>query len=121
MNIVNKKPIIAHLPITYSDSEHNMYIFIKLLKDSVEKRNGIKLYKNTILNIINIFEFVNNKYDPIGIKLDGWTEHMNSEIDNYDDILEELYIKTYIKIIPEIKIVGLIFVSATTFHFSRIL
>ena len=95
MNIVNKKPIIAHLPITYSDSEHNMYIFIKLLKDSVEKRNGIKL--------------------------DGWTEHMNSEIDNYDDILEELYIKTYIKIIPEIKIVGLIFVSATTFHFSRIL
>ena len=31
-------------------------------------------------------EFLNNKFDPFDIKLDGWGEQINENIDEYDDI-----------------------------------
>ena len=64
-----------------------------MLKSFADKRNGIKLYKNLILNGCSVIEFCNEKYDPFKFKLSGWSEHMNVEVDNYDDVLEELYEK----------------------------
>ena len=32
-------------------------------------------------------EFLNNKFDPFDIKLDGWGEQINENIDEYDEIL----------------------------------
>ena len=109
--------------ITYSDNEQNMHIFITILKMVALKKYKIKLYKNTILNIFNIIEFINNKYDPCGIKLDGWYEHMNIEINNYDDIFEELYTKysnRNILIPPELKLFMIIIASCTAFHFTKL-
>ena len=56
-------------------------------------KSPIKLYKNLILNGCSVIEFFNSKYDPFNFKLSGWSEHMNVEVDNYDDVLEELYEK----------------------------
>jgi hypothetical protein len=93
-----------------------------LLKSFADRRNGIKLYKNTITNFTNLVEFFNDKYDPFGIELGGWSEHMSVEVDSYDDVLEELYEKykgAGKSLPPEVKLLVLIGFSASAFHFSK--
>ena len=94
----------------------------ELLKSFANKRNGIKLYKNIILNTASAIEFMNDKYDPFEFKLSGWSEHMSVEVDSYDDVLEELYEKYKGKgssMPPEIKLVLLMVTSASAFHFTK--
>ena len=94
----------------------------ELLKSFANKRNGIKLYKNIILNATSAIEFMNDKYDPFDFKLSGWSEHMSVEVDSYDDVLEELYEKYKGKgssMPPELKLVLLMVTSASAFHFTK--
>jgi len=94
----------------------------ELLKSFKQRRDGIKLYKNTIVNVCNLVEFFNGKYDPFGADLNGWSEHMSVEVDSYDEVLEELYEK-YKSVgksfPPELKLLILIGFSASAFHFSK--
>lgn len=93
-----------------------------MLKSFADKRNGIKLYKNLIMNGCSVIEFFNDKYDPFKFKLSGWSEHMNVEVDNYDDVLEELYEKyrgSGGSMPPEVKLLLLVLASASAFHFSK--
>jgi len=93
-----------------------------LLKSFAEKRNGVKLYKSLIVNFASVAEFVNDKYDPFDFTLDGWSNHMNVEVDNYEEVLEELYEKYKgkgKKMGPEFKLMMLISFSAISFNFSK--
>ena len=94
----------------------------ELLKSFKQRRDGIKLYKNTIINVCNLVEFFNGKYDPFGADLNGWSEHMSIEVDSYDEVLEELYekYKSMGKNFPcELKLLILIGFSASAFHFTK--
>ena len=94
----------------------------ELLRSFADKRNGVKLYKNILLNITSVIEFLNDRYDPFSFKLSGWSEHMSVEVDSYDDVLAELYEKykgTGKGMPPEIKLLLLILASASAFHFSK--
>ena len=93
-----------------------------LLKSIADKRNGLKLYKNLLLNACSVAEFLNDKYDPFSFQLSGWSEHMSVEVDSYEDVLEELYEKYKGKgtnLPPEMKLLFLILASASAFHFSK--
>ena len=106
----------------FNSSIEEMEYEYDLLKSFADRRNGIKLYKNTIINVTNLVEFFNDKYDPFGIELNGWSEHMSVEVDSYDDVLEELYEKykgAGKSMPPEIKLLILIGFSASAFHFSK--
>jgi hypothetical protein len=107
---------------TFSSSIEEMQYEYDLLRSFADKRNGIRLYKNLITNACSVIEFANSKYDPFSFKLDGWSEHMHIEVDNYDDVLEELYEKyrgTGGSMPPEMKLLLLILASASAFHFSK--
>ena len=94
----------------------------ELLKSIADKRNGLKLYKNLLLNACSVAEFLNDKYDPFSFQLSGWSEHMSVEVDSYEDVLEELYEKYKGKgtnLPPEMKLLFLILASASAFHFSK--
>lgn len=106
----------------FSSSIEEMEYEYDLLKSFANKRNGIKLYKNILLNTVSAVEFLNDKYDPFEFELNGWSEHMSVEVDSYDDVLEELYEKykgTGKKMPPEVKLLMLIIASASAFHFSK--
>ena len=106
----------------FNSSIEEMEYEYDLLKSFANKRNGIKLYKNILLNTVSAVEFLNDKYDPFEFELNGWSEHMSVEADSYDDVLEELYEKykgTGKKMPPEVKLLMLIIASASAFHFSK--
>jgi len=106
----------------FNSSIEEMEYEYDLLKSFADRRAGIKLYKNTIINFTNLVEFFNDKYDPFGAELGGWAEHMSVEVDSYDDVLEELYekYKGAGKSLPaEVKLLILIGFSGSAFHFSK--
>jgi hypothetical protein len=106
----------------FNSSIEEMEYEYDLLKSFADRRNGIKLYKNTIINFTNLVEFFNDKYDPFGAELSGWSEHMSVEVDTYDDVLEELYEKykgAGKSLPPEVKLLILIGFSASAFHFTK--
>jgi len=106
----------------FNSSLEDMEYEYALLKSFADKRNGIKLYKNILLNACSVTEFLNDKYDPFSFQLAGWSEHMSVEVDSYDDVLEEIYEKYKGRgksMPPEMKLLLLVMASASAFHFSK--
>jgi hypothetical protein len=44
-----------------------------------------------MLSFVNGIEYLNGRFDPFDINLDGWSEQVNDNITDYDDIFGELY------------------------------
>ena len=106
----------------FNSSIEEMEYEYELLKSFADKRNGVKMYKNILLQATSVIEFLNDKYDPFDFHLSGWSEHMSVESDNWDDVWEEIYEKykgTGKKMAPEVKLLYLIVASASAFHFSK--
>jgi hypothetical protein len=55
------------------------------------KQTSIKFQANMMLSFVNGIEYLNGKFDPFDVNLDGWSEQVNDNINDYDDIFGELY------------------------------
>ena len=58
-----------------------------------ERSNSIKFQGRCLTALITGIEFLNSRFDPFDIKLDGWSEQINENIDDYDEIFAELHEK----------------------------
>lgn len=86
---------------------------------------GIKVSKNLLISSCSLLEYLNNRFDPMDVVLDGWSEevHEDTEEGVYDEVLEELYYKYYDKVSlgPEIKLLTMLGGSAIKFHMTQTL
>ena len=57
------------------------------------KANSCKFQGRMLMAAVTGIEFLNNRFDPFDIKLDGWSEQINENIDDYDEIFGELHEK----------------------------
>jgi hypothetical protein len=71
--------------------------------------------------IINGIEFLNGKFDPFDIKLDGWSEQIQENINDYDDIFGELFekYKSKASMAPELKLLFQLGGSAMMVHMTN--
>jgi hypothetical protein len=106
----------------FNSSLEEMEYEYELLRSFADKRNGVKVFKNGLLQAVSVIEFLNDKYDPFDFQLSGWGEHMSVEVDSWEDVLEEIYEKykgSGKKMAPEVKLVFLIIASGSAFHFTK--
>jgi hypothetical protein len=85
------------------------------------KSNSIKFQGNMMLAIINGIEFLNNKFDPFDIKLDGLSDQITENINDYDEVFTELYekYKSKAKLAPELKLMFQLGGSAMMVHMTN--
>lgn len=87
-----------------------------------DKHNGVKWLSNLLLNVTYGMEIANEAFNPFEFKLKGWSEQMNEDIDDYYDVLGELYEK-YFKagkpVPPELKLMFMMGASAVKFHIAH--
>jgi hypothetical protein len=71
--------------------------------------------------IINGIEFLNNRFDPFDVKLDGWGEQINENITDYDEIFGELHdkYKSKASMSPELKLLFQLGGSAMMVHMTN--
>ena len=82
---------------------------------------SVKFQRRMLMAITTGVEFMNNKFDPFDIRLDGWSESINEGLNDYDDIFEELHnkYKGKAKMPAELKLLFMIGGSAFMFHLTN--
>ena len=86
-----------------------------------ERTNSVKFQGKILTTLITGLEFLNNKLDPFDIKLDGWSEQVNENLEEYDDIFSELHdkYKSKAKMAPELKILFQLAGSGMMIHMTN--
>ena len=86
-----------------------------------ERKNSMKFQGKMMMACITGLEFLNNKFDPFDVKLDGWSEQINENIDDYDEIFAELHEKYKSKatMAPELKLLFQLGGSALMVHMTN--
>ena len=86
-----------------------------------ERKNAVKFQGKMMMACITGLEFLNNKFDPFDVKLDGWSEQISENIDDYDDIFAELHEKYKSKatMAPELKLLFQLGGSALMVHMTN--
>ena len=91
------------------------------LIDEKEKHNSMKFQGKMLMAMITGIEFLNNKFDPFDVKLEGWGEQVNENINEYDEIFKELHdkYKSKGKMAPEIKLLFQLAGSGIMIHMTN--
>lgn len=101
------------------DEMRNEYL---KLKKQREIDNSVKFQRKILMAGVTGLEFLNNKFDPFSVNLDGWSESVNESIFDYDEIFEELYAKYGggdSDVAPEIRLLFALGSSAFMFHLQN--
>lgn len=91
------------------------------IKADKEKKNSVKFQQKILLAFVSGIEFLNNKFDPFDLKLDGWSEAVNENVDEYDEVFGELHEKYggSTKMAPELKLLFMLGGSAAMLHMTN--
>lgn len=94
---------------------------LNLHQSSAEKDSGVKLQQKILMAAVYGLEIANTKYDPIGAKLDGWSESVMDNIDDYNVIFEKLYekYKSRADLPPELHLLVTLVGGAFMFHTTK--
>ena len=103
-----------------SDLEEMRTEYNRLIREK-ELDGSVRFQQKMLMAFISGTEYMNSRYDPFAIKLDGWSEQVNENINDYDDIFEELHYKykaTGKKMAPELRLFISLSGSAFMFHLT---
>lgn len=123
-DLVQKYGITLTRRFTVDDDPDEMEEEVRMHKERRHKTNQVKFYKQVLLNVVCGIEFLNDKYNPFEFKLKDWSKQIASDLDDYTEVLEELYEKYKDKggkMAPEIRLLFMIIMSGVTYHLSNAL
>ena len=93
----------------------------KKLKRQRDVEKSIKFSRKILMALISGIEFLNGKFDPFDIRLNGWSENMMDSINDYDEVFEELHDKysESVSVSPELKLIMMVAGSGFMFHLTN--
>jgi len=91
------------------------------IKSQRELESSVRFQRKVLMACVTGIEFLNNRFDPFDVDLDGWSETVHEGVDEYDDIFEELYekYKGRANIAPELRLLFALGGSAMMFHLQK--
>ena len=91
------------------------------LKKQRDVEKSIKFSRKMLMAFTSGIEFLNSRFDPLDIKLDGWSENMMENVNDYDEVFEELHDKygESVKMAPELKLISMVAGSGFMFHLTN--
>jgi hypothetical protein len=106
---------------TMASTLEEMRLELDRLKKDREIDQSVKFQRKVMMTVVTGMELLNNKFDPVGARLDGWSESINDNIDDYDEVFEELHdkYKGKAKMAPEFKLMFMLGGSAFMFHMTN--
>lgn len=102
---------------SYSDIEFEY----NTQKKAMDAEGSIKFQRQFLVAAITGLEYLNKRFDPIGAKLNGWSESVIGDIDSYDEVFRKLYEKysSRAELPPEVELLVLLVGSAFMFHMTN--
>jgi hypothetical protein len=111
---VNKR-LNAYSDISEIRTEYKRLIY------GIEAEQSIKFSRRMLIACVTGVEFLNKRYNPFDLALEGWSESVMENVDDYDGVFEELYTKyrTKMNVAPEIKLIMMLGGSGMMFHLTH--
>lgn len=91
------------------------------LVDARQLETSLKFQRQMLMGAITGMEWLNGKFDPFDVKLEGWSESVHENVEDFDEIFEELYdkYKDRGKMAPEMRLLLAIGGSGFMCHVSN--
>ena len=93
------------------------------MSNEIQTIKGVDVCKTMLMLSVQGLEIANNKFDPVGVDLHGWSESLAYSIQNkdYDEVLAELYekYKGEAQMMPELKLLLMLAGSAAMFAWTK--
>lgn len=88
---------------------------------SLQMENGVKFARKMLIAAVTGMEFLNKRFDPFHIELDGWSENIMENVSDYDNVFERLVQKYSGRgnTPPEIELLLALVGSAMMFHLTK--
>ena len=121
LEALEKKGVELSKKYSMESSLQEMMGEYETIMDEKTKQNSVKFQGNMLMAVINGMEFLNSKFDPFDIKLDGWSEQIQENVSDYDEIFGELHEKYKSKatMAPELKLLFQLGGSAMMVHMTN--
>ena len=127
-DILNKLTRLSQKKGIHVNKRLNMYSDIdelrseiKRVRYSIDVEQSVKFSRRMLIACITGLEFLNKRYDPFDLKLEGWSESVMENVEDYDETFEELYVKykSSVKVPPEVKLIMMVGGSGMMFHLTN--
>ena len=115
-----KGATIAHNFTLNSNLDEMRQEYNKIVRDR-DIDASIRFQRKMLMAFVTGTEYLNTRYDPFTIKLEGWSEQVHENIQDFDDIFEELHVKYKSKgksMPPELRLFISLSGSAFMFHLT---
>ena len=91
------------------------------LVDARNLEGSLRFQRQMLMGAITGLEWMNDKFDPFDIKLEGWSESVHTNVEDFDEIFEELYdkYKDRGKMAPEMRLMMAVAGSGFMCHVSN--
>lgn len=118
---LEKKGVRLPRKFTLASNLDEMKAELGRLRRDREVDNSIKFQRKVVMTTVAGVELLNNYFNPVNAKLDGWSDSINENIDDYDDVFEELHekYKGKAKMAPELKLLFMLGGSAFMYHMTN--
>lgn len=111
---VNKR-LNAYSPVEDLRNEY------KRITYTIDVDQSIKFSRRALVATVTGLEFLNKRYNPFELQLEGWSESIMENLDDYDGVFEELHVKygEKMQVAPEVKLLMMVGGSAMMFHLTN--
>lgn len=118
---LEKKGVRVPKKFTMASELDEMRAEYERLKKDREVDVSVQFQRRALMAFVSGVEFLNNRFDPFDAKLEGWSENVNDNIHDFDDVFEDLYDKYKGKgtMAPELKLMMSLSGSAFMFHLTN--
>ncbi len=88
---------------------------------ALETDQGVKTFGKMLMACVSGIEWLNGRFDPVGVKLTGWSESVMENLNDYDTVFAKLHEKytESVDVSPELELLFMLGGSAFMFHLTN--
>jgi hypothetical protein len=118
---LEKKGFAVNKRLNAYSSVDELRTEVKRITYSIDVEQSIRFSRRMLIACVTGLEFLNKRYNPFEIQLEGWSESVMENVDDYDGVFEELYVKyrSKVNVAPEVKLIMMLGGSAMMFHLTN--
>jgi hypothetical protein len=93
----------------------------ELHRNKAEIDVSVKFQQKVLIALVTGLEIANKTFDPIGAKLDGWSESVMDSLDDYESVFIKLHekYKSRADLPPELQLLVILVGSGFMFHMTK--
>jgi len=114
-----------NIPLSMNTPLDELEAEVQRVEDDQNIMNATTVGRNLIVSSITLLEFLNGKYNPFDLYLDGWSVDVKEKSDNneFDDPIKKIYekYKDKAQMAPEVQLLLALGTSAVMCHFKKTL